>query len=112
MTVKTEAEVVLPRGAHFLIQDFSPEAVFTPEDLSEEQRMIKATAYEFMDRDVFPHIERLEHQDLDLLRQVMRKCGELGLLSVDIPEEYGGLGLDKVSSAVVAEAVGRYASFA
>jgi alkylation response protein AidB-like acyl-CoA dehydrogenase len=112
MTVKTEAEVTLPRGAHFLIQDLPPEAVFIPEDLSEEQRMIKATAYEFMDREVFPYIERLEHQDLDLLRQIMRKCGELGLLSVDIPEEYGGLGLDKVSSAVVAEAVGRYASFA
>lgn len=101
-----------PRGCSFLVQTTDVDDVFIPEDFTEEHRLIRQTATEFMDKEVIPHVDRLEQHDNELTRQLMKKCGELGLLSVDIPEEFGGMGLDKVSTAIVAEAVGKYPSFA
>jgi alkylation response protein AidB-like acyl-CoA dehydrogenase len=100
------------RGGSWLIEDTSTEAAFTREQLSDEHRLIEQTAAEFVTNEVLPAIERLEQKDWALARQLVRRAGELGLLGVDVPESFGGVGLDKVSSIVVGEAVGRSASFA
>ncbi len=101
----------LTQGGSWLIDD-TAEAVFTREQLNDEQRMIGQTAEEFINKEVEPAVERLEQKDWALARALGRRCGELGLLAADVPEAYGGLDLDKVSSVVVGEAVGRSASFA
>ncbi len=103
----------LPRikGGAFLIEDRLPEEIFTPEDFTEAQNLVAKTASDFVTNEVLPHAEHLEHKDPDMLRALLRKAGELGLLSMDIPEEYGGLELDKVSSVLVSEHVAKYASY-
>ena len=98
-------------GGEFLITDATPEDVFTPEDFTEEHRMIYETAKDFVTKEIVPHIERLEEKDHDLVLELLGKAGELGLLGTDIPEDYGGLGLDKVSTTVVGEAFGGAGSF-
>jgi alkylation response protein AidB-like acyl-CoA dehydrogenase len=100
------------KGGSWLIEDTAPDAVFTRERLNDEQRMIGQTAEEFIDKEVLPALDRLEQKDWALARTLGLRCGELGLLATDVPEAYGGLDLDKVSSVVVGEAVGRCASFA
>ena len=107
---KPAKEVV--KGGSFLIEDRSPSQVFTPEDISEEQRMFAATAEEFLRKEVIPREDEIYAKNYDTHRELMRKAGELGLLSIDIPEQYGGLGLHKVSSAVVGEQFALQASFA
>ena len=99
-------------GGEFLITDAAPDDVFTPEDFTDEHKMIYETAKDFVTKEVEPNIDRLEEKDHDLTLDILAKAGELGLLSTDIPEEYGGLGLDKVSTTVVTEAIGPAASFA
>ncbi len=84
---------------------------YTPEDFTDEQKMLARTADEFMEKDVLPNTERIEAQDFELLRSLMRKAGELGLLAADIPEKYGGLELDKVSSMLIAEKMSKQGSF-
>ncbi len=101
-----------PKGGSFLIEDRSPEEIFTPEDISEEQRMFARTAEEFLRKEVIPREDAIYAKDYAVHRELMRKAGELGLLSIDIPENYGGLGLHKVSSAVVGEQFALQASFA
>jgi alkylation response protein AidB-like acyl-CoA dehydrogenase len=101
-----------PKGGSFLIQDFNPEDIFTPEDISEEQRMFARTAEEFLRKEVIPREDEIYAKDYAVHRELMTKAGELGLLSIDIPEKYGGLGLHKVSSAVVGEQFALQASFA
>ena len=85
--------------------------MFTPERLTEEHALIGQTTREFVDSEVLPQLDRLEEQDWALARRLVQRAGELGLLSVDVPEAYGGLGLDKVSSLVVSERLGWSASF-
>lgn len=99
-------------GGAWLLGDTVPDAVFTPEERSDEHRMIADTAQAFMEQEVFPRREALEAKDWAAARTLMRQCGELGLLGVDTPEAYGGVGLDVPSSVIVSEAMGRYASFA
>ena len=99
------------RGGQWLIEDAS-EPIFTPERLSDEHRLIGQTADEFIANEVLPVLERLEQKDWALARALVRRSGELGLLGTDVPEQYGGVELDKVSAIVVSEAVGRSASFA
>jgi alkylation response protein AidB-like acyl-CoA dehydrogenase len=106
------ATETLIRGGSWLIEDTSDDAAFTRERLNDEQRMIGRTAEEFIDKEVLPELARLEDKDWALARSLGQRCGELGLLATDVPEAYGGLDLDKVSSVVVGEAVGRCASFA
>jgi alkylation response protein AidB-like acyl-CoA dehydrogenase len=96
-------------GGAFLIER-SPDA-FTPEDFSEEHRQAMATADRFVSEEVLPAAERIEEKEEGLSRSLLRKCGELGLLSILAPERYGGLELDLTSQLVVAEATGRYESF-
>jgi alkylation response protein AidB-like acyl-CoA dehydrogenase len=100
------------RGGAWLIEDPAPEGAFTRERLNEEQRMVGQTAQEFIDKEVAPVTDQLEQKDWALARTLVRRGAELGLLATDVPEAYGGLDLDKVSSVVVGEAVGREASFA
>ncbi|MGH9310157.1 MAG: acyl-CoA dehydrogenase family protein [Vicinamibacterales bacterium] len=100
------------RGGAWLTEDVDAAAVLTPERLSEEHRLIGQTADEFVDTEVLPVLERLEAKDWDLARALVRRCGELGLLGTDAPEELGGVALDKAASVVVGEAIGRCASFA
>ena len=103
--------MITTRGGQWLIENAS-EPIFTPERLSDEHRLIRQTAVEFIVNDVLPVLERLEQKDWALARALVRRSGELGLLGTDVPEQYGGVELDKVSAIVVSEAVGRSASFA
>jgi alkylation response protein AidB-like acyl-CoA dehydrogenase len=103
--------VATPKGGSWLI-DEAVDAAFTRERLNDEQRLIGQTAEEFIDKDVETVNQQLEAKDWQLARTLVQRAGELGLLATDVPEAYGGLDLDKVSSVVVGEAVGRSASFA
>jgi len=98
-------------GGEFLITDAAPEEVFTPEDFTDEHKMIFETAKGFVQKEIVPIIDKLEEKDHDLVLSLLAKAGELGLLGTDVPEEYDGLGLDKVSTTLVAEAMGPAASF-
>ncbi len=111
MASKAE-DVKSPKGGSFLIEDRAPEAIFTPEDITEEQRMFAHTAEEFLRKEVIPREDAIYAKDYSVHRELMQKAGELGLLSIDIPEKYGGLGLHKVSSAVVGEQFALQSSFA
>ena len=100
------------RGGGWLVAETAPAAVMTRERLSDEHRMIEQTAAEFMAGDVLPVLDRLEAKDWALNRELLRKCGALGLLGTSVPETYGGVDLDKVASLLVSEQLARNASFA
>jgi alkylation response protein AidB-like acyl-CoA dehydrogenase len=91
------------KGGSFLIEDVSFNQVFTPEDYTDEQKMIAKTTEDFVTNEVVPVIEKLENHEFDHSVRLLKEAGELGLLGADVPEEYGGLGLDKVSSALITE---------
>jgi alkylation response protein AidB-like acyl-CoA dehydrogenase len=112
MATDTTAPVVAAKGGSFLIEDRHPEEVFTLEDLTEEQRMIRDTAVEFMDKEMVPRIPEILALKYGVTRELLKKAGDLGLLGVEVPEEYGGLGLDKISGCLVAESSARDGSFA
>jgi len=92
-------------GGQFLFADVSPEQVFIPEDFTVEHRLVGKSAEEFASGEVVPMMEELESLNPDLLKGLMKKAGELGFLSLDIPEEYGGTDMDMVSSALVTERI-------
>ncbi|MEP6922127.1 MAG: acyl-CoA dehydrogenase family protein [bacterium] len=102
----------LVKGGAFLIEELAPEEIFTPEDFTEEHRMIAETTRQFVDNEVVPRIDELEKHDWKLARQLIKEAADLGLIGANIPEEYGGLGLDQTSSALIGENIGRSASFA
>ncbi|MGE0361789.1 MAG: acyl-CoA dehydrogenase family protein [Vicinamibacterales bacterium] len=107
MTTATTA-----KGGEWLVADTDPAAMMTRERISDEHRLIEQTAAEFMDQEVLPAIERLEQKDWAFNRELVRKCGGLGLLGTNVPESYGGVELDKVSTMIVSEQMARSASFA
>jgi alkylation response protein AidB-like acyl-CoA dehydrogenase len=98
-------------GGSFLLAEAKPEEVFTPEDFSEQHQLIQQTAEEFAVKEIVPVADRIEQKEWSLSRELLQKAGELGLTSVDIPEEYGGLEMDKVSSAIIADRIARSGSF-
>jgi len=102
----------LNRGGAFLITNSGPEDVFTPADLSDDQRLIGQTAEEFVTKEVLPNVAELELHKEGLMARMLKSAGEIGLLGGAIPEEYGGSGLDKVSATILAEKLAGYASFA
>src|SRR5215471_2052354 len=106
------ATETMTRGGAWLIEDAPADGVLTRERLNDEQQLIGRTAEEFVDNEVLPTLDRLEQKDWTRARTLVRRAAELGLLATDVPEVYGGLDLDKVSSVVVGEAVGRCASLA
>jgi len=99
------------KGGSFLIEDVPCERVFTPEDFTDEHKMIAKTTEEFVVNEVVPQLEHLENHEFDRSVKLLKEAGELGLLGADVPEEYGGLGLDKVSSALIAEKMSRAGGF-
>jgi alkylation response protein AidB-like acyl-CoA dehydrogenase len=111
MAAALEAKQIVKGGA-FLIEEQTPESIFTPGDFNEEHRMIADTTRQFMDAEVLPRIPELENKDWKLARELVKKASELGLVGANIPEEYGGLGLDQTSGAIISENIGRSASFA
>jgi alkylation response protein AidB-like acyl-CoA dehydrogenase len=104
--------VVAARGGAFLVEERAPDEIFTPEDLSDEHRMIQRTCADWMEGDVLPRLPQILTLDYQVTRGLMRRAGELGLLGIEIPEGYGGLGLDKIAATVAAEAAARDGSFA
>jgi alkylation response protein AidB-like acyl-CoA dehydrogenase len=99
------------KGGSFLFEDRKADEIFTREDISEEQQMFARVAEEFMAKEILPRAEQIYSKDWALTRELLLKAGELDLLRIDIPESYGGLGLDKVSSAYVAEQIAVMPSF-
>jgi len=93
----------LIRGGAFLIEDIDASRVFTPEDFSDEQKMIAKTTEDYVKNEVTPIVEKLENHEFENSVRLLKSAGDLGLLGADVPEEYGGIGLDKVSSALIAE---------
>ena len=99
------------RGGAWLIEPTDPREVLTPERLTDEHRLIGSTTQQFVDQEVLPALDRLEQHDWAVARGLLKRCGELGLLGVDVPETYGGLDLDKVTSLLVSERMASAASF-
>ena len=110
------ATTAIPRakisGGSFLLEERSPSEVFTPEDFTEQHHLIGQTAEEFAVNEILPNIEKIEHKDFSVTRDLLKKAGELGLSGVEIPEAYGGLEMDKVTAAVIADHIAKYAGFA
>ncbi len=99
------------KGGSFLTEERDPQDIFTPEDFSEEHRQIAKTAIDFTTNEVMPAAAEIEAKNFAVTRALLRKAGELGLMGVDVPEAYGGLEMDKVTSALVAESMSQLASF-
>src|SRR6266853_4795957 len=99
------------RGGAWLIEPTDFLEVLTPERLTDEHRLIGNTTQEFVEQEVLPELNRLEQHDWTIARRLIKRCGDLGLLGVDVPEVYGGLNLDKISSLVVSERMASAASF-
>jgi len=112
MSVVTDEIKLGMKGGGFLIDDVQPEDIFTPEDFTEEQRMIAQTVDDFMIEEVLPLRDRMEHGEIQPTVDLLRKAAELGLCGVEVPEKYGGLGLEKTSAMLVCEKMTRYGSFA
>ena len=98
-------------GGSFLIEEQKPEAVFTPEDFTDQHQLIAQTAEEFAKNEIAPNADKIEKKDWALTRELLKKACELGLATVDVPEEYGGADMDKVSSAIIADRMARSGSF-
>jgi alkylation response protein AidB-like acyl-CoA dehydrogenase len=112
MATTTAAPSLAVRGGSFLLDSRRPEDIFTPEDFNEQQVLIAQTAEEFAQKEIIPNIEKMEHKDYSITGELLKKAGELGLSSAEIPEAYGGMELDKVSAAIIADHIAKYASFA
>lgn len=103
MTENTQKHVV--KGGSFLTEDAEFQHIFTPEDFTDEQLMIAKTTEDYLHNEVLPVVPNLENHEFEHSVKLLKKAGDLGLLAADVPEEYGGLGLDKVSSALIAEKI-------
>ena len=103
MSTTTELNNDLLRGGQFLVKETRCEDIFTPEDFSEEQKMMKESVIEFVDREIWPQKDRFEKKDYALTEEIMRKAGELGLLGIAVPEAYGGLGMGFVTTMLVCD---------
>src|SRR5690625_4141576 len=99
------------KGGAFLVEELTGEDVITPEDFTEEHHMIAKTTEEFVSNEVLPVVEKLENHEFEHSVKLLKKAGELGLLSADIPEEYGGLALDTISSSLITEKFSRAGGF-
>jgi alkylation response protein AidB-like acyl-CoA dehydrogenase len=98
-------------GGSFLIEERRPEEVFTPEDFNEQHLLIAQTAEEFASKEIVPNVDNIEKKNWNITRELLQKAGELGLSGVDVPEQYGGMEMDKVTSAIVADRLARYGGF-
>jgi alkylation response protein AidB-like acyl-CoA dehydrogenase len=99
------------RGGGWLLAPTDADSIMTPERLTGEHRLISQTTEQFVLQEVVPQLEKLEQHDWTIARRLIHKCAELGLLGIDVPEEYGGVNLDKVTSLVVSDRMAGSASF-
>ncbi|HTH41914.1 MAG TPA: acyl-CoA dehydrogenase family protein [Terracidiphilus sp.] len=111
MSINTESPIVAARGGGFLIENRAPAEIFTHEDLNEQQLQIAATAARFGREEIQPIIEAIEAKQPGVMIGLLRKAADLGFTAVDIPEEYGGLNLDSVSSILITDHISVLASF-
>ena len=109
--MEAQMEKEYMKGGEFLIADQVASEIFTPEDFTDEQRMIGETTREFVDNEIWPQLPALEGHAWEIARELVKKGGDLGLLGATIPEEYGGLGLDQTTGVVIAEMIGRAGGF-
>ena len=109
--METKTAPVKAPGGSFLITQAAPDSVFVPEELNDDQRLVRQTVEQFVEHEVTPRTAELEQHGWDLSRTLLRQAGELGLLGADVPEQYGGGGLDKITSLVIKEAMGAASSF-
>jgi alkylation response protein AidB-like acyl-CoA dehydrogenase len=100
------------KGGSFLIEQRLPEEILTPEDINDQHRLIAQTAEEFVEREIVPNLEAIEEKKPGLLRELLQKAAELGLCSNDVPQKYGGLEMDKISSIIVSEKMARDGAWA
>ncbi|MCH1584130.1 MAG: acyl-CoA dehydrogenase family protein [Flavobacteriales bacterium] len=99
------------RGGEFLIRETTADAIFIPEEWTEEQLMMKQMTLDFVEQRIIPNLERIEQQEEGLVPQLMEEAGELGLIGSSVPEELGGMGLDFKSTMLITEAIGGAHSF-
>src|SRR5437867_10256801 len=99
-------------GGSFLLEERTPNEGFTPEEFTKRHQLIGQTAEECATNEIVPNIEKMEHRDFSVTRELLKKAGELGLSGVEIPESYGGLEMDKVTAAVIADHIAKYAGCA
>src|SRR6202046_3942417 len=111
MSTVASLPIVAAAGGSFLIESRTPAEVFTPEDLNEEQRQFASTAAQFARDEILSAMPEIEAKKPGVLPALMRKAGDLGFTGAEIPEEYGGMGLDKISSMVVTDHLSVLASF-
>src|SRR2546426_11803910 len=107
----TKELATVKKGGSFLIEETVAPDIFTPEDLTEEQTMIRDMTEQFVEDEVLPQVEKIEHQQWDVTVALLRRCGELGLLGIEVPEKYGGGEHSKVSAMIVAEENARVGFF-
>ena len=93
------------RGGQFLVKESTAESIFTPEDFSEEQKMMRESVKEFVDKEIWAHKDRFEKKDYAYTEECMRKAGEMGFLSISVPEAYGGMGMGFVDTVLVCDAI-------
>jgi alkylation response protein AidB-like acyl-CoA dehydrogenase len=103
MATATTTTKTRVRGGSFLIERRTPDEIFTPEDLTDQHRLISQTAEEFVKKEVLPRVKEIEEKKPGVLRELIKKASDLGLTAIDVPQKYGGLELDKISSIVVTE---------
>ncbi|HXJ16081.1 MAG TPA: acyl-CoA dehydrogenase family protein, partial [Candidatus Polarisedimenticolia bacterium] len=108
----TTTNSAIKKGGSFLIEETAPGDIFTPEDFSDDQKMFVQTAEDFIRNEVLANIEKTEHKEEGLMVGLLKKAGELGLLMIDVPEAYGGLGLDKATSMAVTAVIAKGGAFA
>ena len=111
MSTVSGMPAIAAAGGSFLLDSRTPDEVFTPEDLNDEQRQIAATAAQFAREEILPAADDIEAKKPGVLRGLLQKAAKLGFTSVDIPEEYGGVGMDKATSALVTDHISSLASF-
>jgi alkylation response protein AidB-like acyl-CoA dehydrogenase len=110
-TLPTDVKPML-KGGSFLIEDRTPQEIFTPEDITEQHKLILQASREFVENEVLPHVRDIEEKKPGLLRELLKKAAELGLCGTDVPQKYGGLELDKISSIIVSEQMARDGAWA
>ena len=108
----TASTKIFIKGGSFLIEDRSPEEIFTPEDITDQHRLIRQTAREFAEQEILPRVHEIEEKKPGLLRELLKKAAEVGLCGTDVPQKYGGLELDKISSIIVSEEMARDGAWA
>jgi alkylation response protein AidB-like acyl-CoA dehydrogenase len=112
MATVTSITRKLIKGGSFLIEQRLPEEIFTPEDVDDQHRLIAQTAEEFVEREIVPNLEAIEEKKPGLLRELLQKAAEVGLCANDVPQKYGGLEMDKISSIIVSEKMARDGAWA